>query len=140
MLQTVHLPIYPSYFLQNFIIVPLPHVRHGPIDSSGISIKPFSNGNLLTICFTIPMIMIFTFKIYYIVNMMRLTKLTVFLVLKHHLFIISNTLCFIKTTFKEYVVFSALFTIMVYCDMVLFPNFIQFSAFTSNLIKKLEYY
>ncbi len=40
-LQEVHLPIYPSYFLQNLIIVPSPQFSHGPNDSSGINMNPF---------------------------------------------------------------------------------------------------
>jgi hypothetical protein len=40
-LHVVHLPMYPPYFLQNFIMVPSPQFSQGPKDSSGININPF---------------------------------------------------------------------------------------------------
>ena len=40
-LHVVHLPMYPLYFLQNFIIVPSPQFSQGPNDSSGINMNPF---------------------------------------------------------------------------------------------------
>ncbi len=43
-LHVVHLPIYPSYLLQNFTIVPSPQLSHDPRDSSGISMNPFLYG------------------------------------------------------------------------------------------------
>ena len=40
-LHVVHLPMYPPYFLQNFIMVPSPQFSQGPKDSSGINMNPF---------------------------------------------------------------------------------------------------